>query len=944
MRRQLLSKPGADGRAPLARKPSSGSHDKLLSEKASDRIRLDASREDVFQQVLRRVQRKFGALKGSEIVVGIPFSDQIETLPDTLQTANEGVRKFYSGKKTAFVLAGSSDGRRVLSKIRGILKERNIEGFCFTLAKEVDGKGWTIRALMEIGKFLNSDLILLEPDFLRSGRQGIQPDWIHSIYRPIELGNDFVLPVFNRPPEGKRITDHLVVPLLVSLYGYRLREPMGGVYAVSRKAFDNFLKDAALFAETDVGNHGIDIFLTITAIVSDLRICQANLGTRLKLPAPGEFPVRLRQVLRTMFDQIGYTSSWWLTEGRVLKTEPPFYGSLSSVEPPRMNLNISYEIERFKIDFRRCEEYFYKKYCPLPLYEKLSDLSNKDEEGFYFSPADWAQCVYVLILAYFFQNEIPKADITDTLVILDRARMATFIKQLQKLQGDAKRLEADRLREAQIREFARLRESFEERWREKKLLYAAPVQRVLLEFLPGVPLNLPKDVEDRRGRVVRVSAIYEDLLEELRRKGGEFLPEGANVNFITTRLDEANANLRSVLQGNVASVRGVQKCVENIFNHLSLSRKRCFFLQETKIVDFLRENVPYHVLGVFGCSDLNVALKKYEARDILILAFSVEGRAFSERFWDWFGNAQPDWFGLREKGFIVQDYNNFSQWVQSRGEPSDAEILCGKIVVTQYPKAAGLEYPYLFYLSLIAKLNVEIEMFSADWESYAMEKDFSQRVSNSLRRHRTRGPLSAHEIFEANMDEFAMARMGKSKVLREILDGLLEVYHVVYRSDGDLLSLGFPSWAVYRSWGRTGTPSIGFLGGKSKVEQRWFVRELVVRLAEIEGVGNKDYVDEKIRDMRGHGVEDRNIAVELGLVPPLRFDSENLPLIFSVPPESPDRSVLMAKMDRLLKSRPKKPALEGLIRQVSQPLKPTEEQIEEVNRLAHELKGLEVTH
>lgn len=905
------------------------------------------TREETYQRITEGVQAKIALLREREIVVGIPFigtPDQMAPLKRTIEIANQGIRQFYPRKKVTFVLAGAYEGRRILRKIEGILREQNIEGHCFALDREVDGKGWTYRALMEASEFLGSDLILLEPDFLRKGKQGIQPRWIHSIYRPIELHNDFVLPVFNRPPEGKRVTDHLVTPILVSLYGHRIKEPMGGVYGISRRAFDTFLRDKGLFAETDVGNYGIDIFLTITAIVNDLKICQANLGTRLKQPSPGAFPVRLRQALATMFDQIGHTSDWWLREGRALKTEPPSYGSLPSLEPPKIDLNIAFEIERFRVDFERYQEYLYKKLCPPPLYEKLFELSNKDEDQFSLSSSDWAQCVYMLVLAYFFQKEIPKADILDTLVILYRARLATFFKEVQNLEEDAKRLESDRLRELQVRDFARLRESFEEHWRERKLLYVAPVERVLLEFLPGVSLNLPIEVKDTKGNVIRISEVYEDVREELQTKGMKVLPKEERVQSIERRMGEIDERLKGTLGGNVHSVNEVKTLVDTIFEHLPVARKECFFLNQTKIVEFLRKNIPHNLFEIFRYKDLNTAFKKYEPRDILILASSAEGREFNEGFWDWFNDAKPDWFGFQQKGFVVQDNRNFAQWVHSRGEPSDIAMLCGKILVTQYPRAASLEYPYLLYLSLITKLNIEMEMFSQDWQQYAQEGDFSRKVMNSLRRHLSKDPLSAHEIFEANVDEICMERLGKSRVFSQILDGLLDVYHIICRLDGVFLPLGFPSWAIYRTWGRKGIPTKGFLGEKSKVEQRWFVREIVLRLAEIEGLGDKSYVDGKIREMRGNGIEEKNIAVELGLLPPLRFDRENLPLIFKVPRESMETDGLLERIDILIKSLPKNLTVDDLIKRAPEELKPTEEQVEEVRRLADKLKGLEITH
>jgi len=902
------------------------------------------TKEERYRGIIKRVQEEVTPLRGSEIVIGIPFSDQGETLPEVIEIVDQGVREFYPDRNVAFVLAGAHEGMRLRRKIGEILKEQRRKGYCFTLDREVDGKGWTIRALMEVSEFLHSDVILVEPDFVRKGNQGLQPGWIYSIYRPIELGNDFVIPVYRRPPEGKRVTDQLVIPLLVSIYGYRVKEPMGGVYGISKKCLHRFLRDTGLFAETDVGNYGIDIFLTITAITNDLRVCQANLGTRLKRSAPGEFPVRLRQALRTVFDQIGYTSSWWLKEGKRVNAEPPFYGRLPNIQPPRADVNISYEVERYRVDFQRYKDYLYRKLCPPRLFDRLLNLSMKGEKEFSFSPSDWSECVYILLLAYFFQREIPKADILDTIVILNRARTASFIREVEAMRGDEKKLEADRLREEQIREFTRLAESFRGNWTEGKLVYVAPKERVLLEFLPGVPLNLPKEVENAQGKVIRVYRIFEDLQREVQEKGAGFLPKAAKVEFMERSIQEADEKLRDVLKGNVYFLSGVRTLVANIFKYLPFSRKKCFFLDQRKIIEFLEGNIPHSLLETFGYGSLNSSFKKYEPRDILILSSFTEGRAFNERLWDWLRDAQPDWFRLGEKGFLVQDNGNFSQWVHSRGVPSDIEMLCGKIVVTQYPRAAGLTYPYLLYLSLIAKLNVEMEIFSQDWRSYSRDQDFSRKVVNSLRRHLSRDSFSAHEIFEADVDETSTRRIGRSRPLRTTLGKLLDIYYVVYKLDGDFLSLGFPSWAIYRTWGRKGIPSIGFLGEKSRVEQRWFVREILLKLADIEGLADKNSIRQTIREMRSNGIEDKNIAVELGLVPAVRFDRDNLPLIFRVPPDYASTKALTERVNVLIQSIPREVTLDDLVSKVPRELKPTEEQVEEVYRLAHALRGLEVTH
>jgi trehalose synthase len=900
--------------------------------------------EKIYQEILQGVQESNPSWHGNDILIGIPFSDQIETLPTVIRTVQEGLQRYLPGKRAAFVIAATHEGKNFSRQIRSLFKKLSIAGHFFTLDTELTGKGWAMRSLIELSASFGSDLLLLEPDFVQQGQEGLQPSWIHSLYRPLELGSDFVLPAFTRPPEAKRAADQLVIPLLLVLYGCRVQEPMGGVYGIRKEILHKFVQDPKLFAFTDIGKYGIDIFLTITAIVHDVKICQANLGIRRKLPSPGEFAVRLRQTVRTMFDQIEYTAQWWLQQGRLIKTEPPLYGKLPILDPPVVDFDISSDIERFRVDFRRNADYLYKKLLHTSLYERLLDLSYTPAEQFSLSSADWAQCVYTLLLAYFFQHEITQDDIVDTVIILSRARAATFISEVQRFEGDAKDLVSARLREEQIRNFALMRETFVEHWNDNNLLYVAPIERVVLEFLPGIPFNLPKEVVDPHGNTIRVAEVYGAITAEQQKKGAHFLSKEEPIEFMETYLYEIDDKLKAVLGGNIHSLQGVQQLVHHIFEYLPHARTACLFLSPTKITEFLRANIPYHLFGILGYGGVDTTLKKYEPRDVLLMASALEGRAFNQRLWNWINDAQPDWFTSQEKGFLVQDNKHFTQWVHSRGEPSGAEILCGKIVITQYPKAAGLEYPYLLYLSLVAKLNVEQEMFSNDVESFFTESDFSRKLRNILKRYHTREILSAHDIFEANVDEISMTRIAKSKELRTILKGLLEVYHVIYRLNGDVLSLGFASWATYRSWGRKGLPSIGFLGEKSKIEHRWFARELILRLAQIKGAGDKHDLDAKLREMRGNGHEAKNIIVELGIIPPLRFDREHLPAIFHEPEELADIAQVKDTMNVVIQSFSQKPSLQDLVAKVPQALRPPEEYIEEVTRLAHELKGLELTH
>ena len=53
-------------------------------------------------------------LDGTDIVVGIPFYNEAETVGDVVQNAIEGLSKFYPDKKSALLCVGSHAGASAL--------------------------------------------------------------------------------------------------------------------------------------------------------------------------------------------------------------------------------------------------------------------------------------------------------------------------------------------------------------------------------------------------------------------------------------------------------------------------------------------------------------------------------------------------------------------------------------------------------------------------------------------------------------------------------------------------------------------------------------------------------------------------------------------------------------------------------------------------------------
>jgi len=86
-----------------------------------------------------------------------------------------------------------------------------------------------------------------------------------------------------------------------ALFGKRIRQPIGGDFAISKDVAKFYVEQDVW--DTDVAHFGIDIWMTINAITQGFRICQTNLGTKIhdaKDPGQHLGPM-FRQVLSALF-------------------------------------------------------------------------------------------------------------------------------------------------------------------------------------------------------------------------------------------------------------------------------------------------------------------------------------------------------------------------------------------------------------------------------------------------------------------------------------------------------------------------------------------------------------------------------------------------------------------------------------------------------------------
>lgn len=388
-------------------------------------------------------------IKSADIVVGIPSYNSESTIENVARTVAEGLDRYFPSLKGVFFLAdgGSTDDTR--EKVAGLGLGRTQK--VITIYRGSPGKGSAVRATLGAVALLKAKVgVTLDAD-LRS----IKPEWIKLMGEPILKDKcDFVAPLYLRHKFDATITNDIAYPLTRSLYGVRIKQPIGGDFAFSNILAKDLLSEDVW--HTEVARFGVDIFITTTALAKGYRSGEAALGVKIHNPKdPIELTPMLREVVGTLFSLAGkYYERWSKIKGSVLPRIP---GKLEFVEPQEVKVNL----EDLRMGFRAGWERFYSLWTDILEKETLEGLTRVKEEEESLSPTLWARILYDYLVAYQVPiSPIDKHKLLWSLVPLYRMRTASFIEETQKMSNQ----EAEGVIEAQAEIFEDLKPYLIKRW------------------------------------------------------------------------------------------------------------------------------------------------------------------------------------------------------------------------------------------------------------------------------------------------------------------------------------------------------------------------------------------------------------------------------------------------------------------------------------------------
>ena len=311
-----------------------------------------------------------------------------------------------------------------------------------------------LKAIFEVADRLGARACVLLDSDLRS----VTPEWIELLARPIfRKEYDYVSPYYSRHKYDGTITNMIVYPLTRTLYGKRVRQPIGGDFGISKKLIRTYLEKDVW--GTDVSRFGIDIWMTTVAINEGFKICQSFLGAKIhdaKDPSKSLGPV-FKQVVGTVFRLMGEYESTW----KEIKESVPtaMYGFISEVYPEPIEVTLEPMIEKFQFGLKENVNFWRSFLSEERIYE-LSKIASLNTDGFSFPMEVWVKTVYDFAVTFNKAKNPDKERIVESMTALYFGRIASFVLESK----DLKTYDAELLIETQALKFEELKAYLLERW------------------------------------------------------------------------------------------------------------------------------------------------------------------------------------------------------------------------------------------------------------------------------------------------------------------------------------------------------------------------------------------------------------------------------------------------------------------------------------------------
>jgi glucosylglycerate synthase len=362
-------------------------------------------------------------IEKADIIVGIPCFNNVLTASYVVSQVAKGLETYFPQYLSVIFVSDGNSTDGTLNSVKKVNLPSEVK-LIPAIYVGSSGKGSAVRAVFEAARYLKVKSVALVDSDLRS----ITPEWMKLLIGPTLEGTGFVAPYYNRSKYDGTITNFLCYPIMRSLFGKDIRQPIGGDFGLSIGLIEKLLDSSVWDDVADVSRFGIDIFETCTAVAETFEVKQAFLGVKSHDPKDpsSQLDSMFRQVMNSMFTCIDHYAPVWKNVSSVSKTD--FVGEANYSEiPDTVEVSLKATADAFNANFNNFKD-VYSSVLDSNILEKFEQLKQIENKTVDFSSETWAKTVYLFIAEYHKNPSYGIAKLIDALRILWLGRVAVFLK------------------------------------------------------------------------------------------------------------------------------------------------------------------------------------------------------------------------------------------------------------------------------------------------------------------------------------------------------------------------------------------------------------------------------------------------------------------------------------------------------------------------------------
>ncbi|OHB66964.1 MAG: hypothetical protein A2V70_03205 [Planctomycetes bacterium RBG_13_63_9] len=246
----------------------------------------------------------------------IPSYNEADSIAHPTRVVSEGLRKHFPDRNSVIINvdAASPDGTEAVF----LATETEVPKIYITTPEDTSGKGWCLANGFRRAYSLGARAIVcVDADLI-----SITPEWIDYMATPIlEHGLDYLTPLYSRHKYDGTITNNICYPLIYGIFGQDIRQPIGGDFALSGRLAGHLV---SVPWHRTTHQYGIDIFMTMQALLGDFKIAQVGLGSKVHKPSAPKLGPMFVQVVSTALLTVADTFQRWKSITSVAET--PIFG------------------------------------------------------------------------------------------------------------------------------------------------------------------------------------------------------------------------------------------------------------------------------------------------------------------------------------------------------------------------------------------------------------------------------------------------------------------------------------------------------------------------------------------------------------------------------------------------------------------------------------------